>query len=354
MLVRAAAIDVFAEPPVPVPAWTTDLSEMKVPDAPVSGMIHGRRFTADKVKLRDFGLKLQHGREEFGDLSVTITLDARRTDLFEGATYRSGPGSDDRRRGSFRSVCVTENAGPSSQCETHDYAMSLELSKLTNGVVIGKLYLCLLDEKHSVIAGTFKVGGPGTQQLTRTEIVGDIAYQGREKEFYLCVGCLGRNQAGKLENPTTSFPFERHPPDGTADSTYAEEVARRITNLGVDFNQQIYHSHINRPPGHYLVFITGPPANAPADFFQWPKGKGEGYYDWKSVEVKDDRSKVVADLSVDPQKLGALAVTASPSGEATRATNLICVPLDASGKLPLPEALLRGRCLIWQSRYFNE
>src|ERR1700722_3810900 len=135
VLVHAAAIDVFADPPVLRPAWTTHLSEMKVPDAPVSGMIHGRRFTVDKVNLRDFGLKLQHGREEFGDLSVTITLDARRTDLSEGATYSSGPGSDDRHRGSFRSVCVTENAGPSSHCETHDFAMSLELSKLTNGVV---------------------------------------------------------------------------------------------------------------------------------------------------------------------------------------------------------------------------
>ena len=39
VLVRAAAIDVFAEPPVPVPAWTTDLSEMKVPDPSVSGMV---------------------------------------------------------------------------------------------------------------------------------------------------------------------------------------------------------------------------------------------------------------------------------------------------------------------------
>jgi len=239
VLVRAAAIDVFAEPLVPGPAWTTHLSEMKVPDAPVSGMIHGRRFTVDKVKLEDFGLDLQHGKEHFGDLCVGITLDARRVDLFEGVIYRGGPASDHPDKTSFRSVCVSENAGPHSHCETHDFAMSLELSKLTNGVVTGKLYLCLLDEKHSVIAGTFRVGGPGAQQLTRTEIKGDIAYHGREKEFYLCVGCLGKNQVGKLEDPTAGFSFSRHPSEGTAEGANAEEVAPRITNLGVDFNQQI-------------------------------------------------------------------------------------------------------------------
>ena len=59
----------------PPPAWTMDVAKMQIPDAPVSGKIHGLPFHPETADVIDDTLSLIQGTErEFPDLQIFIPL----------------------------------------------------------------------------------------------------------------------------------------------------------------------------------------------------------------------------------------------------------------------------------------
>ena len=161
--------------------------------------------------------------------------------------------------------------------------------------------------------------------VTQTEISGKVMLRGRKSNFEITAGCLGRNKAGKLEGPGAGFKL-----DGSSHRTTCTTWKPRNSTLAWDKAAgHGSHKHVNRPPGHYLVYLRG----------NRTKGKHgriayQGYYDWQWIELRDDKSKVNVDLTIDPQNVGSVQV--SIRGETTEKV-VTYLPLDEEGKLPLPE-----------------
>jgi hypothetical protein len=131
------------------------------------------------------------------------------------------------------------------------------------------------------------------------------------------VVCIGKNQEGKLEAPGGGFEINQ---DGPGSFVSCSTWAPRTTELAWDPKQGCTHTSLNRPAGKYLVFLTSK--------------EGSGIHDWKWVELKDDQSKVEADLTMDPARLGDLEVKVDPN---FKTKSVHCTPLDVDGRLPLPD-----------------
>ena len=187
------------------------------------------------------------------------------------------------------------------------------------GMVLVVVTLVSCDQKPSV-------AGDATQpHLTQTEISGKVMLRGRESNFDITVGCLGKNQEGKLEGPGAGFKL-----DGSSHRTTCMTWKPRNSTLAWDKAAgHGSHRHVNRPPGHYLVYLRGNRTKGKYGHLGY-----QGYYDWKWVELKDDRSEVNVDLTMDLQNVGSVEVTLR--GETTEKV-VTYLPLDEQGKLPLPE-----------------
>jgi len=155
-------------------------------------------------------------------------------------------------------------------------------------------------------------------------ISGKILLKTPGTKLHLAVNCLGRNADGKLESPGVGFEL-----GDTASSATCSTWSPRDSTLAWDPKTGATHRHVNRIAGHYLVYLTG--RITPDD----PSGKVL-IYDWQWVELKDDRSKLTVDLTVDPDVLGRVEVTVR---NAPQDAPFSFVPLDAKGGLPLPDAL---------------
>lgn len=132
--------------------WTSDLSQVSIPDRPVSGKLHGIDFTAKTTLFRNGDLKI---RSENG-----IQLDIYRLgNSIEGQSFDVQSDDNDSRN---PRVKVTWNEGGAVQTATFNkgFGMKLQFAQAVNRTVSGKIYLCLPDNSKSCAAGTFKVRLP--------------------------------------------------------------------------------------------------------------------------------------------------------------------------------------------------
>ena len=307
--------------------WTMNPAQMKIPNAKVSGRIHGQTFVMDKTELNGGILTLRQGKEFFADRSVKLFLFLKEDETLVGKKYRIAGGMGMgvphvhlqwKKEGSTfgESISFMEK-----------YAMLLQFGKSKAGQLPGEIYVCLPDESKSVIAGKFSVEifDKTHPEVTQTEIGGKVIVRGKHEGLSIRLVCLGRDPQGKLERSGCSFQLDSgttgssssaHPPRFSS-LTWGEEAGRGL------------HKHVNRPPGHYLVCVRGRsnPGQDGRVFY-------EGYYDWKWVELKNDKSKAKVDLTIDPDNTGSLEVSL-PDGVTAKSVNYL--PLDDQGKLPLPE-----------------
>jgi hypothetical protein len=321
------AKDHRAKTDVRKPAWTLDLAQMKIPDAKASGKIRDVDFVLDKAELENGVLTLRQGKDFFPDAAVKVWLFLKDEETVEGKSFRITPNKG------FGGPHLELNWKPKGQkgqpfpkSETFfsdKYAMILEFGKAKGNVIPGTIYLCVADELKSCVAGTFTLGA---EPAGGGEISGKLTVRGDAKGLWIEVGCLGKNPKGQLEAPGVGFELGKGNMSATC-STWAP----RNTKLAWDQKTGSgTHKHTNRPAGRYLVYLrgrAGPQKDGPINY--------EGYHDWKWVELKDDKSKVTVDLTIDPSNQGNLEVQVTGSPKDAVVTYL---PLDADGRLPLPEA----------------
>lgn len=307
------------------PKWTLDLAKMKVPEAKVSGKIHGQEFTLDKAELENGILTLRQGKEFFPERAIQIFLFLKDGEKVEGKSYKIGA-----KRG-FTNPHVHlqwKDKGkqvPDSEAFTDKYAMILEFGKEKDGAIPGKIYVSFPDRSKSFVAGTFKLGGSDAETAEADEIGGKILLRGSDKDLWLEVGCLGNNPKGEPEAPWVGFKLPASKTSATC-TTWAP----RNTTLTWDSKTGGTHKHTNRPAGYYLVFVRGKPG---------VKGNGlvetEGFYDWKWIELKEGKASVAVDLIIDPANQGTLEVQAPG---AAKDASVAYLPLDTQGRLPLRNA----------------
>jgi hypothetical protein len=218
-------------------------------------------------------------------------------------------------------------------------AVVLEFGKKQAGKIPGRVYVSLPDKDKSFVAGTFLVvlddetSEPGTG-----DIAGHITLEGPAPQGWISVECLGQNPDGQLEAPGAGIKL-----DGSC--SYGNCLTWKPRNSLVrwdDVRGAGTHKHINRPPGQYLVLARAS-HDAPPGAEGMSESVFDGYFDAKWVEIKVAGESVTADLSIELAAAGSLEVAVAGGG---KASTVVCVPLDAQGQLPLPEAIhyLQGTC----------
>ena len=311
--------------------WTMNPAQMKIPNAKVSGRLHGQTFVMDKTELSGSVLTLSEDKEEFyADRYVKLGLFLQEGETLVGKKYRIAGGMG-MGMGVPQVHIQWKKEGTAfgeNEVFMDKYAMLLQIGKTKAGQLPGKIYLCLPDESKSVIAGRFSVEifDKTHPEVTQTEISGKVIVRGKHKDLRIMLSCMGLNPQGELEAEGAGFKLGssaggrstdmKHPPRFSS-AAWDEEAGRGS------------HKHVNRPPGHYLVCVRGrsnPDQNGRASY--------GGCYDWKWVELKNDKSKVKVDLTIDPDNTGSLEVSL-PDGVTAKSVSYL--PLDDQGKLPLPE-----------------
>jgi hypothetical protein len=310
--------------------WTMDPSKMNVPQSKVSGKIHGEDFLMDAAEFNGRTLTLRQGKDFFPDLAIEVSLSRslQEDETLEGKRFNVTP------KDGFRSPSVSlqwrtkKGAGlPETEFVMGKYAMTLQFGKQADGKVSGKIYASLLDKFKSVVAGTFSITAADAGIAVGGQISGKITVRGTYKGLYVSVGCVGRNPEGKLEDPNVGFELGT----GTTSATNPNYKPRNTTLSWDEETAGLTHKHVNRPPGHYLVYVRTGTVGGPSPRFP----RYEGYADWKCVEIKDEKAKVAVDLTIDPGNVGTVEVTARG---ATKESSVTYLPLDDAGQLSLADA----------------
>jgi hypothetical protein len=84
----APAQQATPRPERPKLPWTTDLTKMKIPNAPVSGTIHGKDFVMDQAKLENGTLTIRRGKGFWPEAAVVVSLFLKEGETVAGKTYR--------------------------------------------------------------------------------------------------------------------------------------------------------------------------------------------------------------------------------------------------------------------------
>lgn len=142
-------------PPAPVTAtnWTLNLAEAEIPDAPVSGVVHGFGFKLERAVIQGGKLDLRQGAKWPPDLGVSIYLFANRAEDLAGQTVVL----ESDRATAPRVFLRWKNEQDKAQTKEYrsGYAARVEFGPVTNNRLTGKIYLATPDEAKSYAAGTF-------------------------------------------------------------------------------------------------------------------------------------------------------------------------------------------------------
>lgn len=308
----------------------------------VTGKLHGKDFTLDKVEMSNGILELRQGTNFWPEAAVKIFLFTKKGESLEGRTVRIGDKQDFR--GPSAHVHLEWSKGGDSMPETemfmNDFKMLLQFGKRTNYRMPAKISLTLPDKLNSHLSGTFTVGPEDDESTEGAVISGKIIFKGGVKSLPAALGCegktiavnidtLGKGPDGRLEGPGSALSL-----DGTLGGATCTSWRPRNSTLSMN-DGTLTHRHVNRPPGAYLIMVRGS-VREPAKAGEFQEVQQEGCLDWKWLTVKDAKDRIPLDLTIAPEVLGTLEVSMS---NAPDNTSIAYLPLDAEGELPLAEGL---------------
>jgi hypothetical protein len=298
--------------------WKTDLKQVKIPESPASGMLHGVPFKPDRVELDHGVLTLRQGKDFFADGEIRLFLLGNDKEVPEGKSFEVSA-SDEfancqvlmQYKASGQNLPVSENFG-------NKYALKLELGKLNDDQLPGKIYLCLPDASKSFVAGAFHAqvladpsAKPGLKQVPF--VTGKIDIKGKPKDKHpISAGYAGQTTAGMWQSNNAGYEVELgNEIGGNVTST---TFAPRNTNFQYDAKQGGRYSHVKVSPGRYLVYAKMDPH----------------FFDWKWIEIKSD-SQISLDFTLDLAQTGDLEVALPQTADMNGAD---IIPLDGDGALP--------------------
>lgn len=153
--VATNAQPVFVLPP-PAPDatnWTLNLAEVKIPDAPASGAVHGFGFKLERAVIQGGRLDLRQGPKWPPDVGFSIHLFAERAQDLAGKTVVL-----ESTRTNAPRVILRWKEGPEKAVTKEfrqGYAARVEFGKVTGNRLEGKIFLATPDAPRSYAAGTF-------------------------------------------------------------------------------------------------------------------------------------------------------------------------------------------------------
>ena len=144
-----------ADPPTAVVGWTRNLEGVNAPESIARGLIHGEEFIAERATLKDRVLTLRDGQGFFPDHALMIFLFVDETEELEGKSYHFQGSGEIRWPHVHMKWKPHASRVPETRIFMKDYVMRLDFGKAAQGMLPGKIYVCLPDEKKSFAAGTF-------------------------------------------------------------------------------------------------------------------------------------------------------------------------------------------------------
>ena len=141
--------------------WNLNLTTAQFPNQPAAGKIHGQDFTVERAATQNDVIILRcKGQNPIPDLQVIIFTFLKNTKNLAGKTYDISPANADLSQKNMPHVHLLwkEEGSATNKTKTFakGYALKLELgSPDAAGKIPGKIYLCLPDDQHSYVAGSF-------------------------------------------------------------------------------------------------------------------------------------------------------------------------------------------------------
>jgi hypothetical protein len=146
--------------PVIPAAWTLDLNAAKIPEGRANGKISGTNFIVQTARLEYAGatpvLSLRQGTGPSPDREILVYLRLKAGEQLSGHSWTV---TKDMKGTSVPQVTkrwkTNPKYAPTQKPFSTGYAMKLELGKITDGEVTGKIFVALPDPEQTVVAGIF-------------------------------------------------------------------------------------------------------------------------------------------------------------------------------------------------------
>jgi hypothetical protein len=133
--------------------WTLDLSNIRIPQTPAAGRIHGEDFLVQRATLQGGTLNFRQGQNWPPELGLTVNLFANRSEDLAGQTIQIEATRADSPRVVLRWKDDAER--PLTKSFSAGYALRLEFGRVSGSRMSGAVYLCTPDDAKSYVAGTF-------------------------------------------------------------------------------------------------------------------------------------------------------------------------------------------------------
>jgi len=158
-----------AAPPADDRHWTLRLKDVKTPETPAAGRIHGRDFLLQRATLQGGTLNFRQGTTWPPELGLTVNLFANRGEDLAGQSIQIEANRTNAPRVTLR--WKNDQDQPATKTIRKGYALRLEFGQVSGTRLPGKIYLCTPDDAKSYVAGTFtaEIRKPSPPQTTSTQ-----------------------------------------------------------------------------------------------------------------------------------------------------------------------------------------
>ena len=140
-------------PPASDTNWVLTLADAVIPEATVSGRIHGQNFITERAAFQNGVLTLRSGTKGPLEFGAQINFSGAPAESLAGQSIDVSTNADKAAHVQLR----WKSPAGEVQKDNYDagYALRLEFGALANNHLPGKIYLCLPDAEKSYLMGTF-------------------------------------------------------------------------------------------------------------------------------------------------------------------------------------------------------
>jgi hypothetical protein len=149
----AAAPETPPPPPPPL-VWMTNLANAVIPTNAAYGTITTNEFKYDTARMDNGILALRQGKDVLPDAELGVFFGLKPGESLSGKTIDVSPSARVAPR-VWKKWKVTGKVALQQKVYSKGYAMKLQFGEVSEDKVPGKIYICLPDEEHSVVAGSF-------------------------------------------------------------------------------------------------------------------------------------------------------------------------------------------------------
>lgn len=134
--------------------WTLNLTDVTIPDAPLTGRINGRTFAPQRMTFQGDTLNFRQGNKRPPDLGLMIVFYVKGGRELAGKSITITTNNDTAPKVLLR--WKDDQGQPVSQYYQRGYALRMDFNPLSGNRLTGKVYFCAPDEARSYAAGTFE------------------------------------------------------------------------------------------------------------------------------------------------------------------------------------------------------